>query len=624
MVLVLGTEGDDKQLFGSLDFDSILALGGDDFLRGNAGDDFLNGGPGSDDMAGEADNDMYLVDNSGDIVFEASSNGFDTVDSSVSFSLPNNVEKLNLTGNSNLFGFGNSGNNTIVGNAGNNTLGDSNPNDGADSGDDTIDGEDGTDTIIAAADVNFDLTNTTLIAAGASTTTFKNIESATLFGGAGDNVLDASKFTLGSVSLQGENGNNTLLGGSGNDFLTAGIGDDRFTGGAGNDTIDGGFGVDTIQETGNTFTVSNTSLLGNGIDEFKNVEVVELTGSSDNNLLTAARVNSFRVTFNGGDGSDTLTGGAKSDTLNGGNGDDKLAGGRGNNSLTGGAGVDQFIFNTGTAFTTASVGFASIKDFAHNTDKIVLDKATFTSLQSSVGNVLNSNDFAVVNSGSTAGTAVTGSNARVVFHTPTNSLIYNENGSAVGLGAGGSFAALTGSPALSISDFIVQSSSSNGLTGTPLVQGSNRSDTLIGSNIGGIINGMGSDDKLFSKGGGDIVLGGAGSDVLNGGAGDDLLRGGKGPDTLVGGQGADTFVFEKGTGVDVIKDFQVGVDRLGFMGDVASADISFVAHRGGTSVLVGGQASAWMRTRPEQLSLTDVVQVGMTQLSGMNVPTVLG
>ncbi|HEY9699551.1 MAG TPA: pre-peptidase C-terminal domain-containing protein [Trichocoleus sp.] len=177
---------------------------------------------------------------------------------------------------------------------------------------------------------------------------------------------------------------------------------------------------------------------------------------------------------------------------------------------------------------------------------------------------------------------------------------------------------------LKLNPFNLNGSPSISSNPTPIVFANSAGGTLSGSNLSGVLVGNEGKDKLFSKGGEDTVLGGKDKDMLSGGTGDDLLWGGENADTLVGGQGRDTFVLAKGEGVDVIKDFRVGVDRLGFMGDVASADISFVAHRGGTSVLVGGQAEAWMRTRPNQLSLTDVVQVGMTQLSGMNVPTVLG
>ncbi|MFK7836846.1 MAG: hypothetical protein AB8B60_11540 [Sulfitobacter sp.] len=47
---------------------------------------------------------------------------------------------------------------------------------------------------------------------------------------------------------------------------------------------------------------------------------------------------------------------------------------------------------------------------------------------------------------------------------------------------------------------------------------------------------------------------------------DNVIRGGKGNDVLSGGAGADTFVFfEEDAGVDVILDFEFGVDSLQFL-----------------------------------------------------------
>ncbi|MBD3795869.1 MAG: hypothetical protein IE881_08075, partial [Epsilonproteobacteria bacterium] len=56
----------------------------------------------------------------------------------------------------------------------------------------------------------------------------------------------------------------------------------------------------------------------------------------------------------------------------------------------------------------------------------------------------------------------------------------------------------------------------------------------------------------------------AGDDTLDGGAGDDMLFGAEGNDTLIGGFGADLFVYSQNinNGVDVIKDFAVGVDSI--------------------------------------------------------------
>ncbi|MBW4639737.1 MAG: esterase-like activity of phytase family protein [Gloeocapsa sp. UFS-A4-WI-NPMV-4B04] len=103
----------------------------------------------------------------------------------------------------------------------------------------------------------------------------------TLFGGAGDDILDAS------AGL----GNNRLYGGEGDDELFAGRGD-RLFGGDGDDILDAS------------------------------------VGGGNNRLY-------------GGEGNDTLLGGSN-ERLFAGNGDDKLFAGAGDSILTGGDGADQF------------------------------------------------------------------------------------------------------------------------------------------------------------------------------------------------------------------------------------------------------------------------------------------
>ncbi|MGL5943253.1 MAG: hypothetical protein ACRC2S_23390 [Waterburya sp.] len=94
-----------------------------------------------------------------------------------------------------------------------------------------------------------------------------------------------------------------------------------------------------------------------------------------------------------------------------------------------------------------------INDFAHLSDKIVLDKTTFKALTSVVGSGFNvASEFAVV----TSDAAVITSKALIVYSSSTGNLFYNENGATTGLGSGDQFAVLSGIPTLSASDFILQ------------------------------------------------------------------------------------------------------------------------------------------------------------------------
>ena len=156
-------------------------------------------------------------------------------------------------------------------------------------------------------------------------------------------------------------------------------------------------------------------------------------------------------TIDGSGGDDLLRGGTGDDLLIGGQGNDTLVGGQGNDLLVGGIGADSFLYDTNTAFTTATVGIDTISDFNPSQgDKIVLDKTTFSAITSAVGTGFsNASDFQITSLGAA-------SNAAIVYDPLSGQLIYNQNGSAAGFGSGGQFAQLTGAPTLTASDFIVQ------------------------------------------------------------------------------------------------------------------------------------------------------------------------
>src|SRR5574343_1092219 len=126
-------------------------------------------------------------------------------------------------------------------------------------------------------------------------------------------------------------------------------------------------------------------------------------------------------------------------------------------------------------------------------------------------------------------------------------------------------------------------------------------DTLYGGTGNDTMNGGGGDDKLFGEDGNDILYGdrssdpsvfagkdtldggagndqlygGNGKDTLKGGEGNDLLAGGLADDTLTGGSGNDYFIFNESNfaaiGVDKIKDFTSGSDKVWFDTDVYTA-----------------------------------------------------
>ncbi len=106
-------------------------------------------------------------------------------------------------------------------------------------------------------------------------------------------------------------------------------------------------------------------------------------------------------------------------------------------------------------------------------------------------------------------------------------------------------------------------------TGNLFIDGGAGFDTLYGGIGSDTVDGGSSNDTLAGGSGNDTLLGSSGDDVLNGEAGNDVLQGDSGNDTLSGGAGDDTFVFDTGSafnsadlGVDLITDFQIGVDKI--------------------------------------------------------------
>lgn len=86
--------------------------------------------------------------------------------------------------------------------------------------------------------------------------------------------------------------------------------------------------------------------------------------------------------------------------------------------------------------------------------------------------------------------------------------------------------------------------------------GTDAAEELSGTNGLDVLYGLGGDDTLSGGAGNDLLIGGSGSDTLNGGAGDDCIQ---------GNAGNDVYVFAKGSGNDVIMDFD-GENTIRFEG----------------------------------------------------------
>ncbi|MDH4386241.1 MAG: calcium-binding protein, partial [Caulobacter sp.] len=80
--------------------------------------------------------------------------------------------------------------------------------------------------------------------------------------------------------------------------------------------------------------------------------------------------------------------------------------------------------------------------------------------------------------------------------------------------------------------------------------GDNNPNTLTGTELQDLIQGLAGDDILTGLGGNDTIEGGTGADIIDGGDGDDILDGGDDADQITTGSGNDTV--NGGTGSDQI------------------------------------------------------------------------
>lgn len=154
-----------------------------------------------------------------------------------------------------------------------------------------------------------------------------------------------------------------------------------------------------------------------------------------------------------------------------------------------------------------------------------------------------------------------------------------------------------------------------GTGGNDTLDGGNGADLIYGFAGNDTLYGNGGDDRLRGGDGDDGLYGGSGRDLMLGEAGDDRLFGGTGGDDMTGGGGADTFVFSPAerSGFahqrDMIRDFEVGVDRIEFVGAGVDkmSDLTIQSGYGGSTVV------SWVNNGGEYEHVT-LVGVNATEL----------
>ncbi len=489
-------------------------------------------------------------------------------------------------------------------------------------GNDTLDGFGGGD-ILEGGSGDDSLSTT-----GSSDTTRYN----TLDGGEGnDTLVGGQQYDW----LKGGTGDDEMTGGDGGNFFELGFEYDFDTGetfGFGHDIItdfsdgdyldfhvagDGGMltvtymGNDSLIRIGEGTSFESSVLLQNYIigeydlDDVGDISYgFSLYGNrlgevSDDNIVGSDNLGDYleggagNDTLEGLDGSDTLEGGVGDDVLLGGAQNDDLYGGNGDDLLTGGTGNDSFEFTMDFDYDTyvsSSFGHDVITDFGEG------DKLEFWT--NGYGGVLSitytdTDTLLTIGAGTEFESSILLKNY-LVDEYDLPSFGYEIN----------SFDLFGNIDSVMTDDILLGDADAGdyleGGGGNDTLEGGGGGDTLFGGSgddslsalsdgdpfVTNTLDGGSGADTLEGGGQEDLLYGGIGNDILIGGDGFDWLEGGAGADLLTGGAGADKFVFdldeELGQGhVDIITDYQDGVDVIAIYGSDEITEVKFLATEDG-------------------------------------------
>lgn len=253
---VMGTDGDDRYLYGTGGVDEIYGGKGNDTIYAGAGHDkWLSGGDGNDRIYGGDGDDVMSGDEGADTLY--GDGGSDTIYGGAGDDLIYGGE-----GND-IWLSGGDGNDTIHGGAGNDIFGGGGGADilNGEAGDDVLYGEAGDDVINGGDGADYCAGgdgNDTVYGGAGNDSIYGGAGADTLNGDAGDDLFYGD---AGDDIINAGAGNDTIYGGDGNDRIYASSGDDTIYGGAGNDRIFGSDGADIMWGGAGSDTFVYTSAL---------------------------------------------------------------------------------------------------------------------------------------------------------------------------------------------------------------------------------------------------------------------------------------------------------------------------------------------------------------------------
>ncbi len=293
------------------------------------------------------------------------------------------------------------------------------------------------------------------------------------------------------------------------------------------------------------------------------------------------------------DGENEIWGHSGDDTLVGGKGDDVLIGGKGGDDLWGDRGNDRLIGDTGNDTLRGSVDDDKLyggdgDDYGSggkNDDSVFGGKGDDTLYG-------NSGDDALA--GGTGDDALFGGKGGDVLFGGWGTDTVSGNSGDDFIMASKGIDTLAGNAGFDTVDF-------SRMTGFLDVNLAKHTYTVGEGGNTGTVSGF---EQVIAGNGGSRMMGDdAHNTLFVGGAGDDWIRGKMGSDTLTGGDGVDTFAYLKkdtrGGGVDVITDFEVGVDQLDLADflkgrEDAASGIRFSSTDDGSTLVQGFVNKQWV------------------------------
>ncbi|WP_159872608.1 right-handed parallel beta-helix repeat-containing protein [Novosphingobium sp. 9U] len=351
----------------------------------------------------------------------------------------------------------------------------------------------------------------------------------------------------------------TILGTSAKDVLVGTSLADRIDGLSREDVMSGGKGDDTYVVSGYKDVLSEAK--NGGVDTVELFDTRYFLSDNVENLIIKTAEGAAAI------------GNVSDNKLTGGNGSDVIIGGAGQDVLTGGAGADLFIIGQHD-------GSDTIRDLNAD-DRVALSGVQFSTFQELKASFTQVGANAVLDMGNDQ--ILTLYNTTVASLTPKQFLFDNLQALAQ---ASAGWANDVGG-ATKQADWMTGSAGNDridGGAGADIMSGGAGSDTYVVDDVRDVINeyakggidtvevtarsfelSAGVENAVIKNSSGVEIEGNADANRITGGDGADWIVGGGGNDVLTGGGGKDVFAFSGlDDGIDVIKDFARGQDKLDF------------------------------------------------------------